>query len=152
MHKSTLDLRKTVLNKMCMVSSSHGQSNLCNRSNSWTKSRQKSKEFSSLLSESPIQYSFALRFLFFVTLTQPLSYFFTPRQPLTFSTVKLLYTVKEKEGKPYPLPYVLRNPYRNLKSENSQDYAQKPQRNCTFMNLTSGFNSNIFHIVQSSVE
>ncbi len=24
--------------------------------------------------------------------------------------------------------------YRNLKSENSQDYAQKPQRNCTFMN------------------
>ena len=23
---------------------------------------------------------------------------------------------------------------RNLKSENSQDYAQKPQRNCTFMN------------------
>ncbi len=27
--------------------------------------------------------------------------------------------------------------YRNLKSENSQDYAQKPQRNCTFMNSTS---------------
>ncbi len=31
----------------------------------------------------------------------------------------------------------LRNPYRNLKSENSQDNAQKPQRNSTFMNLTS---------------
>jgi hypothetical protein len=50
----------------------------------------------------------------------------------------LLYTVKEKEGKPdrkpHPLPYGLRNPYRNLKSENSQDYVQKPQRNCTFMN------------------
>ncbi len=30
--------------------------------------------------------------------------------------------------------YCLRNPYRNLKSENSQDYAQKPQRNCMFMN------------------
>ncbi len=28
--------------------------------------------------------------------------------------------------------------YRNLKSENSQDYDQKPQRNCTFMNSTSG--------------
>jgi hypothetical protein len=28
--------------------------------------------------------------------------------------------------------------YGNLKSENSQDYAQKPQRNCTFMNLASG--------------
>jgi hypothetical protein len=27
-------------------------------------------------------------------------------------------------------PFGLRNPYRNLKSENSQDYAQKPQRNC----------------------
>jgi hypothetical protein len=26
----------------------------------------------------------------------------------------------------------------NLKSENSQDYAQKPQQNCTFRNLASG--------------
>jgi hypothetical protein len=54
----------------------------------------------------------------------------------------LLYTVKEKRGKlsgkPHPLPYGLRNPYRNLKSENSQDYAQKPQRNCMFMNSDSG--------------
>jgi hypothetical protein len=45
----------------------------------------------------------------------------------------LLYTVKEKgrkpDRKPYPIPYGLRNPYRNLKSENSQDYARKPQRN-----------------------
>ncbi len=29
--------------------------------------------------------------------------------------------------------------YGNLKSEKSQDYAQKPQRNCTFMNLALGF-------------
>ncbi len=28
-------------------------------------------------------------------------------------------------------------PYRNLKSENSQDYAQKPQQNCTFINSAS---------------
>jgi hypothetical protein len=28
--------------------------------------------------------------------------------------------------------------YGNLKSENSQDYAQKRQRNCTFMNSASG--------------
>ncbi len=28
--------------------------------------------------------------------------------------------------------------YGNLKSENSQDYAQKPQRNCAFMNSASG--------------
>ncbi len=26
----------------------------------------------------------------------------------------------------------------NVKSDNSQDYAQKPQQNCTFMNSTSG--------------
>ncbi len=36
-----------------------------------------------------------------------------------------------------PLHYGLRNPNRNLKSENSQDYAQKPQQNCTFMNSAS---------------
>jgi hypothetical protein len=47
-------------------------------------------------------------------------------QPLTVFTVHLLYTVNEKGGKPYRLPYGLRNPNRNLKSENSQDYAQKP--------------------------
>ncbi len=74
---------------------------------------------------------FALSFLFFNKLTQP----------LTVSSVQLLYTVKEKGGKPdrkpYPLFYGLRNPYRNLKSEISQDYAQKSQRNCTFMNSAS---------------
>jgi hypothetical protein len=72
-------------------------------------------------------YSFALRFQFF-KLTQP----------LTVSTVQLLYTVKEKGGKPerkpYPLPYGLRNPHRNLKS----DYAQKPQQNYKYMNSASG--------------
>ncbi len=63
------------------------------------------------------------------------------RNLLHISTVKLLYTVKEKGGqsdrKPYPLSYCLINPYRSLKSENSQDYAQKPQLKCTFMNLAS---------------
>jgi hypothetical protein len=60
----------------------------------------------------------------------------------TVSRVPLLCTIKEKGGildrKQYSLLYGLRNPYRNLKSENSQDYAQKPQRNCTFMNSASG--------------
>jgi hypothetical protein len=28
--------------------------------------------------------------------------------------------------------------YGNLKSENSQDYTQKPQRNCMFVNSASG--------------
>ncbi len=50
-------------------------------------------------------------------------------------------TQRKKGGKPYsrpyPLPYGLRYPYRNLKSENSQDYAQKPERDCTFMNSVS---------------
>jgi hypothetical protein len=36
---------------------------------------------------------------------------------------------------PFPM---FQKPYRNLKSENSQDYAQKPQRNYTFMNSASG--------------
>ncbi len=54
------------------------------------------------------------------------AYLFKLTQPLTVYAVQLLYTVKEKGGKPerkpYSLPYGLRNPYRNLKSENSQDY------------------------------
>jgi hypothetical protein len=53
----------------------------------------------------------------------------------------LLYTTREKGGKPCPMPpslWGLRNPYKNLNSENSQDYDQKPQRNCTFMNSASG--------------
>jgi hypothetical protein len=55
----------------------------------------------------------------------------------------LLYTVKEKgKGgnpvrKPYPFTYGLRNPYKNLKPENYQDYAQKHQRNSTFMHSAS---------------
>jgi hypothetical protein len=44
-----------------------------------------------------------------------------------------IHTVKEKGGKPDritpPSAYGLRNPYRNFKIENSQDYAQKSQRN-----------------------
>jgi hypothetical protein len=63
-------------------------------------------------------------------------------QPLLVSSVPLLYTVREKGGKPdrkpYPLSYRLRNSYKNLKSEDSQEYAQKSQRNCTFMNSASG--------------
>jgi hypothetical protein len=70
-------------------------------------------------------------------------YFFKLRQPLTVSTVQLLYTVKEKGEKPnnktrqHPLSYNLRNPYRNIISDNSQNYAQKPQRTCTFLILVS---------------
>ncbi len=65
--------------------------------------------------------------LFTITITStalPWDFYFSRlTQPLAVS-------VKEKGGKPdrkpYPLPYGLRNPYINLKTENSQDYAQKP--------------------------
>jgi hypothetical protein len=40
-----------------------------------------------------------------------------------------------------PLSYGLRNPYSNLKSENSQGYAQKPQQNWWF-----GFRTKLFAI------
>ncbi len=99
------------------------------RPNSWTKSKQKSQEFSSLLFKV-ISTALPWDFYFF-KLTQPLR--------LSYCTV---YTVNEKRGKPnrkpYPLPYGLRNPYKNLKSENSLDYTQKPQRNCTFMKSALG--------------
>jgi hypothetical protein len=60
------------------------------------------------------------------------------RNLLQFLQCVLMYTVKEKGGKtnikPHPLPYGLRNAYRNLKSESSQNYDKKPQRKCTFIN------------------
>ena len=58
-------------------------------------------------------YSFPLRFLFLQT--HETSYSFCKGEG------------GKPDRKPYPLPYGLRNPYRNLKFENSQDYAQKPQ-------------------------
>ncbi len=65
-------------------------------------------------------------------------YFFKFTQPLTVSSLQL----KEKGGKPNrkpcPFPYGLRDPYGNLKSENSQDYAQQPQQKYTFMDSASG--------------
>jgi hypothetical protein len=54
----------------------------------------------------------------------------------------------------YPLPFEQKDlklvcnvniVYRNVKSENYQDYAQKPQRNCAFMNLASGCEAGILH-------
>jgi hypothetical protein len=58
-------------------------------------------------------------------------------QFLQFSNSYCTYTVSEKgrkhDRKQYPLPYGFRNPNRNLKSENFQDYAQKSQRNCRFL-------------------
>jgi hypothetical protein len=62
-------------------------------------------------------YSIALRFIFLQT--HATSYYF-------YSSITVLYTVKKKGGKPnrkpHPLPYGLRNPYRNHKYENSQEH------------------------------
>jgi hypothetical protein len=41
--------------------------------------------------------------------------------------------------------------YGNLKSVNSQDYAHKPQRNCTFMNSASGYNDKQSYRIVSSI-
>ncbi len=64
------------------------------RPNSWTKSRQKPLEFSSLLFTVPsTAFPWDL-------------YFFKLMQPLIVSTVHLLYTIKEKGGKPDRKPYL----------------------------------------------
>ncbi len=60
------------------------------------------------------------------------------RNLLHISTIHLLHTVKQKEGQPDRKPYLLpcwRNPYRNLKSENHQDYAQKNPLKIIFLYL-----------------
>ncbi len=79
---------------------------------------------------SPLQIGPEILFL------QTLMYFFKLTKPLTYFYSKLGKGGKPNR-KPYPLPYGLRNSHRNLKSENSQDNAQKPQRSCTFMNSAS---------------
>jgi hypothetical protein len=66
--------------------------------------------------------------MFIFKLTQPFTYFYSS------VTVNL----KEKGGKPDRKLYPLHCGLRNLKSENSQNYAQKPQQNWTFMNSASG--------------
>jgi hypothetical protein len=85
-------------------------------------------------------YSFVIWFIFLQT--HATSYMFLQTHPISYnfySSVTVHY--KEEGGKPdrkhYPSSYGIGNPYRNIKSENSQEYAQKLQRNCTFMNLTS---------------
>jgi hypothetical protein len=87
-------------------------------------------------------YSFALRFLFLQI--HPTSYSFY---------IVLLYTVKHKEGKPdgkpHPLPYGFRKPYRNLKSENSLDNAQKPQKKLYVHGF--GFRSSPLDLMQSFI-
>ncbi len=76
------------------------------RPNSWTKSQ---KSFPPCYSQSPLQ------------LCLEISIFSNSHNLLQFLEFSYC-TLNRRQGrKPYPLPYGLRNPYRNLKSENSQD-------------------------------
>jgi hypothetical protein len=55
-------------------------------------------------------------------------------QPLTVSSVRYCTLVKGKGGNLKENHMVFEIHRETSKSENSEDYAQKPQRNCTFMN------------------
>jgi hypothetical protein len=81
-------------------------------------------------------YSFALRFTFLQTHGTFYSFY-------SSVTVQCKGERRKPNRKPYPLPYGLRNPHRKRRSEKSQYYAQKPQRNCTFMNLASKLNMQV---------
>ncbi len=72
-------------------------------------------------------YSFTLRYIFFQTRTTSYSFY-------SSVTVHCKRERRKTWQKIMPPPYGLRNTYRNLKSENSHDYAKKLQRNCAFMN------------------
>jgi hypothetical protein len=84
--------------------------------NSWTKSRQSLGEFSSMFFSH--LNSFALRCLFLQT--HATSYSFCKEEK------------RKLDRKPYPVPYSLRSPYRNLKSE-------KPEREFKNLHLRWGF-------------
>jgi hypothetical protein len=103
------------------------------RPNSWTKSRQKPALIIFLLAIQSHLYGFTLRFIFLQT--HATSYSFYGELP-RYCTL-----YRRKEEKPPSLWF--KKSMQNLKSENSQDYAQKPLRNCTFMNSASVRNGNM---------
>ncbi len=79
-------------------------------------------------------YSFALRFLFLETHATSYSFYSSFTAHCKGEKRK---TWQKTWQKTIPPTLCLRNPYRNLKSENSQDYAQKTQRNSMFMKSAS---------------
>jgi hypothetical protein len=81
-------------------------------------------------------YSFAMRFLFLQSHTT--FHVFLQTQATSYILLRLSYctgTLHRKKAENLIENHVLRNPYRNLKSENSTDYAQK--RYCVFMGSAS---------------
>ncbi len=71
-------------------------------------------------------YSFALRVIFLQTQATSYSFYSSVTVCTLYSTLKRRKMENLVENHS-PFPMVLRNPYRNLKSENSEDYVQKPQ-------------------------
>ncbi len=71
-----------------------------------------------------------------------LVYFFKLTQPLTNSSVRCCTLLNKKDENlienKTPFPMLKEIHTGNLKFENYQDYGQRPQRNCTFMNYASG--------------
>ncbi len=63
-------------------------------------------------------YSFALRFIILQTHTTSYNFY-------NSAAVHCKGQRRKPDRKPHPLPFGLRNPYRNLQSENSQGFAQK---------------------------
>ncbi len=76
-------------------------------------------------------------------------------KPSEFSS--LLSQLNYTNGPPPPPPFPgakvinVNIVYRNLKSENSQDYAQKPQRNCMFMNSASVLVSEVLYMERCTI-
>jgi hypothetical protein len=79
--------------------------------------------------------------ILFTCIALPLDfYFFKLTQPLTVSTFQLLYTIKEKGGKPilFSIEAVTSLWFKkSIQKPNSQGYPEKPQRNGIFMNSAS---------------
>ncbi len=73
-------------------------------------------------------YSFALRFLFLQTHATSYSFY-------SSITVHCKGERRKTWEKTITPSLWFKNPYKNLKTENSQDYTLKPQQNCTVMNL-----------------
>jgi hypothetical protein len=66
-------------------------------------------------------------------------YFFKLEQPLTVSIVYLLYTVKEKGGKPDRKPYSPSLWFKkSIQKPQVRELSREPQQNCTFMNSAPG--------------
>ena len=96
---------------------------------SWTRSYKKDDE-DNLIGDMSIEqlHSFALKFLF-LQFHATSSVFLQTHEASSVYTDQLLYTVKEKGRKPD------RKPYRNLKSENAQDYVHEFDFRRTFKSL-----------------